>query len=69
MHDGQPFSRLDRNDGEWSELRFDFENGTAEITKLADWDIVKSNVFRKSRDPVYSGLAGSEAAEIRSRAV
>ena len=35
-------------DGEWGELRFDFENGTAEIVKLADWDTVKSNVFAKA---------------------
>mgnify|MGYP005896552953 CR=1 FL=1 len=36
------------NDGEWGELRFDFENGTAEIVKLADWDTVKSNVLVKT---------------------
>ena len=36
------------NDGEWGELRFDFENGTAEIVKLADGDTLKSNVFAKS---------------------
>ena len=36
------------NDGEWGELRFDFENGTAEIVKLADWDTAKSNVFAKA---------------------
>jgi hypothetical protein len=36
------------NDGEWGELRFDFENGTAEIVKLADWDTMKSNVFAKT---------------------
>ena len=36
------------NDGEWGELRFDFENGTAEIVKLADWDTIKSNVFAKT---------------------
>ena len=36
------------NDGEWGEIRFDFENGTAEIVKLADWDTVKSNVFAKT---------------------
>ena len=36
------------NDGEWGELRFDFEKGTAEIVKLADWDTVKSNVFAKT---------------------
>ena len=33
------------NDGEWGDLRFDFESGTAEIVKLADWDTVKSNIF------------------------
>ena len=36
------------NDGEWGELRFDFENGTAEIVKLADWDTTKSNVFART---------------------
>ena len=36
------------NDGEWGEIRFDFESGTAEIVKLADWDTVKSNVFAKA---------------------
>ena len=36
------------NDGEWGKLRFDFENGTAEIVKLADWDTMKSNVFAKA---------------------
>lgn len=36
------------NDGEWGELRFDFENGTAETVKLADWDTVKSNLFAKT---------------------
>ena len=36
------------NDGEWDELRFDFENGTAEIVKLADWDTTKSNIFAKT---------------------
>ena len=36
------------NDGEWGEIRFDFESGTAEIVKLADWDTVKSNVFAKT---------------------
>ena len=35
------------NDGEWGELRFDFESSTAEIVKLADWDTVKSNIFAK----------------------
>lgn len=42
------YQYLADNDGEWGELRFDFENGTAEIVKLADWDTVKSNVFAKA---------------------
>ena len=44
------------NDGEWGELRFDFENGTAEIVKLADWDTVKSNVFAKAAIRFVQGL-------------
>ena len=36
------------NDGEWDELRFDFENGTAEIVRLAEWDTIKSNVFART---------------------
>ena len=36
------------NDGEWGEIRFDFESGTAEIAKLAVWDTVKSNIFAKT---------------------
>ena len=36
------------NESEWGALRFDFENGTAEIVKLADWDTVKSNVLVKT---------------------
>ena len=36
------------NDGEWGDLRFDIESGTAEIVKLADWDTVKSNIFAKT---------------------
>ena len=44
------------NDGEWGELRFDFENGTAEMVKLADWDTVKSNVFAKTAIRYIQGL-------------
>ena len=44
------------NDGEWGELRFDFENGTTEIVKLADWDTVKSNVFAKTAIRYIQGL-------------
>ena len=32
-------------DGEWGEISFDFENGTAEIIRLADWDTMKTNRF------------------------
>ena len=35
------------DDSEWGEIRFNFENGTAEIVKPADWDAVKSNAFAK----------------------
>ena len=44
------------NDGEWGKLRFDFENGTAEIVKLADWDTMKSNVFAKTAIRFVQGL-------------
>ena len=57
------------NDGEWGEIRFNFENGTAEIVRLADWDTVKSNIFAKNGDPVHTGISGSETAEICDRAV
>ena len=55
------------NDGEWGELRFDFENGTAEIVKLADWDTVKSNVFAKTTIRFVQGLP--EARLLKSVAV
>ena len=32
-------------DGEWGEISLDFENGTAEIARLADWDTMKTNRF------------------------
>lgn len=32
-------------DGEWGEISFNFENGTAEIIRLADWDTIKTNRF------------------------
>ena len=55
------------NDGEWGELRFDFENGTAEIVKLADWDTVKSNIFAKTALRFVQGLP--EARLLKSVAV
>ncbi len=33
--------------GEWGEIVFDFENSTAEIVRLADWDTMISNMFAK----------------------
>ena len=35
-------------DGEWGEISVDFENGTAEIIRLADWDTIKANWFANS---------------------
>ena len=32
-------------DGEWGEISFDFENGTAEIVRLVDLDTIKTNWF------------------------
>ena len=32
-------------DGEWGEIQFDFENGTAEIVRLAEWDTMVSKMF------------------------
>ena len=33
------------NDGEWGEISFNFENGTAEIIQLADWDTMITKCF------------------------
>ena len=33
------------NDGEWGEISFDFEAGTAEIVRLAEWDTMVSKKF------------------------
>ena len=44
------------NDGEWGELRFDFENGTAEIVKLADWNTTTFNIFAKTAIRYIQGL-------------
>lgn len=32
-------------DGEWGEIQIDFENRTAQIIQLAEWDTVKTNRF------------------------
>ena len=55
------------NDGEWGELRFDFENDTAEIVKLAEWDTVKSNIFAKAAILFVQGLP--EARLLQAEAV
>lgn len=33
------------NDGEWSEISFIFEDRTAEIVRLAEWDTMISKAF------------------------
>ena len=35
------------SDGEWGEIHFDFERGTAEIIRLADWDTMRTNIYAK----------------------
>ena len=35
------------SDGEWGEIQFDFENKTAQIIQLADWDKMISQPFAK----------------------
>lgn len=55
------------NDGEWGEIRFDFENGTAEIVRLADGDTMKSNIFAKTAIRYIQGLP--EAGLLKSVAV
>lgn len=39
--------RYANDDDEWGEIRFDFSTRTAEIIKLADGDLSRSNVFAK----------------------
>lgn len=36
---------LEDSDGEWGEISLNFENGTAEIVRLADWDTMKAKRF------------------------
>ena len=35
------------NDGEWGEISLDFEAGTAEIIRLAEWDTTVSKKFAR----------------------
>lgn len=39
--------RYANDDDEWGEIRFDFSAGTAQIVKLADSDMSRTNVFAK----------------------
>ena len=39
--------RYANDDDEWGQIRFDFSAGTAEIVKLADGDLSRTNVFAK----------------------
>ena len=34
-------------DGEWGEIVFDFETGTAEIIRLAEWDTTRTQTYAK----------------------
>lgn len=42
-------------DGEWGEIQFDFEMGTAEITYLADWETTISRVYAKKAIEIIFG--------------
>ena len=50
------------NDGEWGEISFDFEAGTAEIVRLAEWDTTSSKTFAKR---VILTLLGIEKSHIQ----
>ena len=47
LHTSTKQYRYANDDDEWGELRFDFSAGTAQIVKLADGDMSKTNVFAK----------------------
>ena len=36
------------SDGTWGEIHFDFERGSAEIIRLADWDTTRTNIYAKT---------------------
>ena len=50
------------NVGEWGEISFDFEAGTAEIVRLAEWDTTASKTFAKR---VILTLRGVEKSHIQ----
>ena len=51
------------NDGEWGELRFDFENGTAEIVKTCRLGYDKVQHLCKDGDSAHTELTGGKAAK------
>ena len=51
------------NDGEWGEISFDFEAGTAEIVRLAEWDIASSKTFAKRLILTLLGIEKSHIQE------
>ena len=61
--------RYANDDDEWGEIRFDFSAGTAEITKLADGDMNKTNVFAKIAIPQILKLSMSELPETAENSV
>ncbi len=44
------------NDGEWGEVSFDFEAGTAEIVRLAEWDTTVGRRTCTKSDSIHSDL-------------
>ena len=42
-------------DGEWGEISLDFQNGKAEVIRLADWDILKCIFSGKGKRPPTAG--------------
>ena len=47
-------------DGEWGEIEFNFESGTAEIVQLADWDTTKSQLYAKQAIRYLLGQANDK---------
>ena len=47
LHEYKAVHRYANDGDEWGEIRFDFSAGTAQIVKLADGDMSRTNVFAK----------------------
>lgn len=47
LHEYKAVHRYANDNDEWGEIRFDFSAGTAQIVKLADGDMSRTNVFAK----------------------